>query len=112
MVSNTEEVTTHFGYWPMFADGEIVRLLFESPGFISLGIRYGDAKTKRAGVVHLRFSGVSGAQLNELREQTVLDALLVSDGRPIEVRLEAAYGVAGSFKCESAAVVDFSKETR
>jgi len=109
MVANSESVTSHFGYWPEFADGTVLRFSLEAPGTISLSLRYGDAMTARSGEVDLRFERVTSAELSELREQNVLDALVLTDGSPMMVRLEAAFGLHGSFKCESAAVVDFRR---
>lgn len=109
MVANSEAVTSYFGYWPEFADGMVLRFLFEAPGTISLSVRYGDAKTGRIGEVDLRFERVTRAELDELREQNVIDALVLIDGSPMEVRLEAAYGLHGSFASEAAAVVDFRR---
>lgn len=109
MVANAESVTSHFGYWPEFSDGTVLRFLFEAPGTISLSLRYGDATTGRSGEVDLRFERVTRAELDELREQNVLDALVLSDGPPMEVRLEAAYGLHGSFVCESVSVVGFRR---
>lgn len=106
-IANSEAVISHFGYWPEFADASVLRFLFEAPGVISFTVRYGDAMTGRAGEVNLRFSGVTRAELNELREQNVLDALVVSHGERLEVRLEAAYGLYGSFACDAAAVFGF-----
>jgi hypothetical protein len=112
MVTNAEEVTKHFGYWPEFADGRIFRFAFEAIGVISLTISYGDAMTRRSGEIDLRFTGVFEAELNELRAENVLDALRISEGQPMEVLLEAAYGLDGSFRCESASVVEFRREAR
>ncbi len=108
-IANSEAVISHFGYWPEFADASVVRFLFEVPGAISFTVRYGDATTGKSGEVDLRFSGVTRAEINELRGQNVLDRLVVSRGECLEVRLEAAYGLYGSFACEAAAVVDFRR---
>jgi hypothetical protein len=109
MVANSEAVTSYFGYWPEFADGTVLRFLFEAPGTISLSVRYGDATTGRSGEVDLLFERVTLAELSELREQNVIDVLVLVDGSPMEVRLDGAYGLHGSFACESAAVVDFRR---
>lgn len=109
MFANSEAVTSHFGYWPEFADGRVLRFSFEALGTISLSLRYGDALTGRSGEVDLRFEQVTRVELDELREQNVLDALVLTNDSPRKVRLEAAYGLHGSFACESATVVDFRR---
>lgn len=90
MVANSDNVISHFGYWPQFADGTVFRFLYVAPGTISLSVRYGDSTTGRSGEVDLRFDRVTRAALDELREHNVLDALVLADGTPMEVRLEAA----------------------
>lgn len=109
MVANSEAVTSHFGYWPEFADGTVLRFALEVPGTISLSVRYADAMTGRSGEVDLLFERVTRAKLNELREQNVLDALVLIEGFPIEVRMEGAFGLHGCFACESVSVVDFRR---
>lgn len=109
MVANSEPVISHFGYWPTFADGTVLRFALEAPGAIELSLRYGDSMTGRSGEVDLRFERVSRAELDELREQNVLDELALTAGSPIEVRLEAAYGLYGTFACESVSVIAFRR---
>lgn len=106
MVANSESVVSHFGYWPTFADGTVLRFSLDS-GDIELSVRYGDSATRKVGEVDLRFKDVSVVELDELREQNILDLLELKDDSPIRVRLEAAYGLYGSFACKSVSVAGF-----
>ena len=37
--------------------------------------------------------------LNELRTENVVDEIIIREGAKIEVSIEAAYGLCGSFSC-------------
>ncbi len=105
MISKADDVTSYFGYWPQFCDGRIVSFSL-SNGVVQLAVRYGDADLRKAAEVHIRFSGASEVDLNELASQNILDELSVEGEGPYVVRLEACCGINGEFKCEAVEVVE------
>ena len=105
MIAESHQVESYFGYWPEFADGKIERFAFLRSGSIELSISYIDGEKQVGATVSLKFSGVSEVDLSELRSENVLDALRISAGVPVQVSIEACYGLYGSFCCESVEVV-------
>ena len=101
MTSHSDSLVSYFGYWPDFADGKILELEWEASGHLRLVIHYIDANTSREATVGLRFAGVTQILLSELRSENVLDALVIQDGNPISVELDACFGVQGTFNCAS-----------
>ena len=55
MIKNKELVTSHFGYWPEFADGKVMRLTFDYSGDIEIVVHYIDAEKQKSGNIGLRF---------------------------------------------------------
>lgn len=106
MISNVDKAISHFGYWPEFADGRIERFEYVRSGCIAMSIRYIDGEKGIGALVTLSFSGVSEVDLSELRSENIIDTLHISGQAPIQVRIEACYGLDGSFNCEAVAVTE------
>lgn len=104
MIEHADKVESYFGYWPLFCDGKIKSIAFVQPGTITLVIFYIDADKQKGAEVTLTFSGVTDLELSELNSENVIDALHISEELPIQVMLEACYGLAGRFKCAAAEV--------
>ncbi len=104
MILQAEKVRFYFGYWPDFSDGKIVLFSYEARSVIVISVSYADADRNKCAVVRMRFIGVTEVSLSELRTENVIDALQISDGNPVTVRIESAYGLEGSFNCEAVEV--------
>lgn len=105
MIKNKDLVTSHFGYWPEFADGKVNGLTFDVSGVIELVIHYIDGEKQKPATIGLRFSSVSDVTLNELRSENVIDSLSISANDPHTVTIEACYGLDGTFKCKEIEVL-------
>ena len=99
MIVRSDEVESFFGYWPEFADAKVSLFAFESSGTIRLDISYIDAELNKAAIVSLQFTGVRNVALTELMSENVIDRLAISMGTPMQVALEACFGLGGSFSC-------------
>lgn len=104
MIKYADKVQSYFGYWPLFCDGKIKSIAFVQPGTITLVICYIDADKQKGAEITLTFSDVTDLELSELSSENVIDALHISEELPIQVTLEACYGLAGKFKCAAAEV--------
>ena len=105
MINDAEKIEHYFGYWPQFCDGRIERLVYEQAGIIELSIAYIDSDKALSATVFLQFCGVSELELYDLMTANVLDVLHIAEGDPIQVTLEAAYGLTGAFRCKKVSVV-------
>ena len=106
MIIGAHLVTSHFGYWPPFADGRITALSYDRAArVLLLSVAYMDADKRKAAEVAFRFEGVSNVELSDLRSENIVDELTITDESPRRVTLEACYGLFGAFNCESAEVV-------
>jgi hypothetical protein len=70
-----------------------------------LNLFYIDVDNGHCGNVELRFAGISEVELDELRTENVVDALIIPETATQPVLLESACGLAGSFRCETVEVV-------
>lgn len=99
MIANSSGVIAHFGYWPLFCDAKVEGFSFSRPGTLKLSVRYIDADQSKKATIDLLFSGITNMELNELRAENVVDEIIIREGEEIEVSIEAAYGLCGSFSC-------------
>ncbi|TWH98878.1 immunity protein 50 of polymorphic toxin system [Luteimonas cucumeris] len=104
MISNSDAVTSIFGYWPDFADARLMSFDYSAKGVVTLELSYIDASAGKSAVVALLFTGVRDIQLGELASDNVLDRLDVADSTPLLVTLEPCIGLGGSFTCTAATV--------
>jgi hypothetical protein len=104
MITRAEEVESYFGYWPLFCDGKIKSLAYVQSGTITLAISYVDAGKQKEAEVTLTFSGVTDIELSELRSENVIDVLHIPQELPVQVTIDACYGLVGSFKCSAVEV--------
>lgn len=105
MISQRELVESFFGHWPEFADADIKLFTWARGQSIELELMYGEQALGKSAVVGLRFTGVRDIDLTEFRSQNVLDCLRITPEEPIEVELEACYGLGGTFKCSGIEVI-------
>jgi hypothetical protein len=105
MIKNRELVTSHFGYWPEFADGKVMRFAFDYSGVIELVVHYIDAEKQKSGHIGFRFDSVSDVELMELRSENVIDVLGISGGGPHTVTIDACCGLYGTFMCREIEVL-------
>ena len=99
MVRNSAEVIEYFGYWPQFCDAKVQSFELIPPGTIKLSLFYVDSDQNKRAKIDLVFSGVTDMELSELRTENVIDELSIREGAATEVRIEAAFGLSGSFSC-------------
>ena len=104
MIANSSGVIAHFGYWPLFCDAKVESFSFSLPGTLKLSVRYIDADQNKKATIDLLFSGITNMELNELRTENVVDEIIIREGVEIEVSIEAAYGLCGSFSCTKGVV--------
>jgi hypothetical protein len=130
-INNYQVVIDTFGQWPIFHDGEVLRVVLDrtrrhpsgscSPS-IELHIRgwimtsevseSGFYKLEHDSVVHFLFDGVTDVELDGFNHQNVLSSLdfeIMKDnesGLPLlAVELGDCFGLSGSFKAIQASVV-------
>ena len=108
MIENGEQVSSYFGYWPEFCDGEIESFTYKSIGAIELCVFYIDANLNKSAHVTLEFNGVSDAVLNNLFSTNVIDEISITGNDTFTVSIKACYGLGGEFKCKSIKVVNFN----
>jgi hypothetical protein len=112
MVSNSDAVTSIFGYWPEFADAHVKAFSYSADGTISLQLDYIDAMTDKQADISLSFQGVRNLELGGLGRENVLDALAIIGTGPISVDLEPCAGLGGSFDCASVSVTEVVSNNR
>lgn len=105
MISQRELVESVFGHWPEFADADIELFTWARGQSIELEPMYGEQALDKSAAVCIRFTGVRDIDLTEFRSPNVLDCLRITPGEPIEVELEAYYGLGGTFKCSGIEVI-------
>ena len=110
MIFESQQVVSVFGYWPAFADGRIEVISLEGDALI-LGISYVDAETSKSAIVKLRFLGVSEVEFTDLKTENVIDALHMTGESPMSVRIEACYGLDGTFNCDAVEVLSVLPHT-
>ena len=106
MIENGESVSSYFGYWPDFCDGEIQSFSYKSSGVIELCIFYIDANLNKSAHVALEFNGISDVALNNLFSTNVIDKISIIGNEPFIVSIESCYGLGGEFKCKSIKVIN------
>lgn len=108
MIDSGEQVSSYFGYWPEFCDGEIKSFTYKSLGIIELCIFYIDANLNKSAQVSLEFNGISEVNLNNLFSTNVIDEISITGSGPFTILIESCYGLGGEFKCKSIKVVRFN----
>jgi len=124
-IKNSDLITHIFGGWPSFHDAEIESVLLtregeESPR-MEVAIHHwtmtrevdaqGNYVLKNHTLSTLRFSGLSGLELDSFNEQNVLWDLEIStsddpkDEVPFSVSMPSSYGCHGSFRCKRITVI-------
>lgn len=122
-ISNSEAVTSIFGYWPNFHDAEVVELSLmrtgESSAFPSARVKIhaflvtsqmddrGRYVTIDHSLVTMLFERIEGLALESFNHQNAIDRLRIEaiDGDRLAVNFEAAYGLDCAFQCRSASVL-------
>ena len=99
MIANSSGIIAHFGYWPLFCDAKVESFSFSHPGTLKLSVRYIDVDQDKKATIDFLFYGITNMKLNELRTENVVDQIIIREGAKIEVSIEAAYGLCGSFSC-------------
>lgn len=129
-IRGAEQLIAVFGYWPSFHDAEVLRVALSREGtgvdhrspWLELDVYAYDTdgtltpdgyyRLTNEVIVSFRFHGVDAVKLEDFNGQNVLWELTIApavdpDGEPVlEVELPSTYGLAGSFRCRAAEVVD------
>lgn len=117
-IANSRLVTDIFGRWPTFHDAEIVKLSLERNGdagphlmatiqaheMTSEVDEKGYYVLKNRTLVEIRFSGIKELELFDFNAQNALFSLAIDEiatGGELKVAFNAAYGLAGAFRCQS-----------
>lgn len=104
-----EKVVSYFGYWPKFCDGKICSFLFdEYEEKVHLDIDYIDTDKSKRALVKIVFSHVSSLNLDNFRNQNILDELIINEDLKDRLRIDliSCYGLSGSFECGGIEVKD------
>jgi hypothetical protein len=106
MLRNSSAVTNYFGYWPEFCDARVESISFSRPGTVELTLFYIDTEQNKSSYVTFRFHGVADLELSELRNDNVVDELVIEPGQTMTVQIVSACGLSGRFTCLDAEVRD------
>ena len=100
-INNHDLIENIFGYWPEFSDSKLTRFSIVTDGPIEIGVHYTDANKGRSAHLGLRFNFVSAVNLSNLREQNIIDAIMINEEVQFTVVIESAFGLCGQFNCKS-----------
>ncbi|RBP45613.1 Imm50 family immunity protein [Arenicella xantha] len=106
MITDEQLVIDYFGYWPKFCDGRISEFSIKFEKRILICIFYIDSDLDKRAAVELEFSEIDDVQLGEIGKQNIIDELKINLGSSMEVELAACVGLAGSFSCKKAKVLN------
>jgi hypothetical protein len=106
-ITGAERVVERFGAWPSFHDAEVLHFeLNRDPLWLELQLLTQHREPHM--IVRLRFSDVDNLEVGGFNHQNALSLLYLSQGASgnIDVVLESAFGLGGSFRCKAISVVD------
>ncbi len=93
------EVTSYFGYWPVFCDAPILSFKLDETT-LCLRLRYIDFDKRSRAEIEITFHGLSEIDIDEFVENSVIHTLrILSAGSHHWVSIEPCFGFGGTFKC-------------
>ncbi|MFG6455996.1 Imm50 family immunity protein [Roseateles sp. BYS96W] len=119
-LANHHLVSSWFGCWPSFHDGEVHRITLDRTGNLAPSLELdlrgwlltksgsGELVQSKVALVSFRFEGISDLNLEGFNGQNVITALHVTEverGAQLNIELEHCYQFACSFKAQSGKVV-------
>jgi len=116
-IQNAHRLTSIFGTWPSFHDAEVLKLeLDRTEPSITLQLfafqttsttdSEGYYKRIHECIVTFRFHSVEDVSLEGFNHQNVVAGISFERRARVDVLIEPLHGIAGSFSCSSAEVVD------